>query len=179
MAKAISIVGPSGAGKTELICRLVEWFGCRGLRVAVLKHTRHRDPADRGKDTWRFRQAGARVVALAAPGLLQVSRPVPGEPPLAETLARLSPEADLILVEGYKSGQLPKIALLNLAGTGVPPEPPPYSGVIALVGPAPAIAPEGLPVFAAGEVEAIGAFILAHLDLPGSGPGKDPGPVRK
>ena len=81
MAKALAIVGPSGSGKTELICRLLEWFARRGLRVAVLKHTHHRDLGDRDKDTWRFRRAGARVVALAAPGLLQVSRQVPGEPP--------------------------------------------------------------------------------------------------
>jgi hypothetical protein len=38
---------------------------------------------------------------------------------------------------------------------------------------------EGLPVFAAGEVQAIGAFILAHLGLPKSGPEKDPGPARE
>ena len=112
MAKALSIVGPSGSGKTELICRLLAWFERRGLRVAVLKHTHHRDLGDRGKDTWRFRQAGAALVALAAPGLLQVNRPFPAEPPLSEVLASLSPEVDLILVEGYKSGPLPKIVVL-------------------------------------------------------------------
>ncbi|MCL4502808.1 MAG: molybdopterin-guanine dinucleotide biosynthesis protein B, partial [Deltaproteobacteria bacterium] len=109
MAKALSIVGFSGSGKTELICLLLDWLIRQGIRVAVLKHTHHLDPGDRGKDTWRFRQAGARAVALAAPGLLQVSRSFPEEPPLPMILESLSPEADLILVEGYKSGPLPKI----------------------------------------------------------------------
>ena len=81
MAKALSIVGFSGSGKTELICRLLDWLVRQGLKVAVLKHTHHHDPGDQGKDTWRFRQAGARVVALAAPGLLQVSHAFPEEPP--------------------------------------------------------------------------------------------------
>ncbi|MGA9820710.1 MAG: molybdopterin-guanine dinucleotide biosynthesis protein B [Desulfobaccales bacterium] len=153
-------MGPSGSGKTELICRLLEWFGRRGLRVAVLKHTHHRDPGDRDKDTWRFRRAGARVVALAAPGLLQVSRQVIGEPPLSETLAALAREADLILVEGYKSGPLPKIAVLSV----VPKEPPAISPqVIAMVGLAPVAT--DLPVFAPEDLEAIGGFILAHLGL--------------
>lgn len=177
MAKALAIVGPSGSGKTELICRLLKWFARRGLRVAVLKHTHHRDPGDRDKDTWRFRRAGARVVALAAPGLLQISRQVPGEPSLSETLAALGREADLILVEGYKSGPLPKIAVLPASA---PENPAPAPQVIAVVGPAPVAA--GLPVFPPEDLEAIGVFILAHLGLPGpagdsgSGQGKaDPG----
>jgi molybdopterin-guanine dinucleotide biosynthesis protein B len=162
MAKALAIVGPSGSGKTELICRLLEWFARRGLRVAVLKHTHHRDLGDRDKDTWRFRRAGARVVALAAPGLLQVSRQVPGEPPLSEILAALGREADLILVEGYKSGPLPKIAVLPASAKE---NPAPSPQVIAMVGPAPVAAE--LPVFLPEELEAIGVFILAHLGLPG------------
>jgi molybdopterin-guanine dinucleotide biosynthesis protein MobB len=165
-SKAISIVGLAGSGKTELICRLLNWLAPQGLRVAVLKHTHHSAPGDRGKDTWRFRQAGARVVALAAPGLLQISHSFPAEPALSEILAALSPEVDLILVEGYKAGPLPKIAVLNPALEERLPE---LSQVIALVGPAPSVA--AVPVFPPEEVAAIGAFILAHLGLsvPGAG----------
>lgn len=162
MAKALAIVGPSNSGKTGLICRLLGWFASLGLRVAVLKHTRHRDPGDRGKDTWRFRQAGAQVVALAAPGLFQISHAIPGEPHLSETLAALGREVDLILVEGYKSGPLPKIAVLPATGKMALPS---YPQVIAMVGQAPAA--KELPVFAPDEIEAIGAFILAHLGVPG------------
>jgi molybdopterin-guanine dinucleotide biosynthesis protein MobB len=166
MSRAISIVGLSGSGKTELICRLLDWLVRQGLRVAVLKHTHHSDPGDRGKDTWRFRQAGARVVALAAPGLLQISHSFPAEPPLSEILASLSPEVDLTLVEGYKAGPLPKIAVLNPA---LEERLPDLSQVIALVGPAPATV--AVPVFQPDEVAAIGAFILAHLGLPRPGAG--------
>jgi molybdopterin-guanine dinucleotide biosynthesis protein B len=161
MTKAISIVGFSGSGKTELICRLLKYFSGRGLRVAVLKHTHHKlSPEDEGKDTWRFRQAGAAVTALAAPGLLQIS--FPGEPPLAESLTVLSPETDLILVEGYKYGPLPKIVVLN---PELKESPPDLTQVMAVVSPVSVASPG--PVFRPEEVEAIGALILDHLGLSG------------
>ena len=164
MSKALSIVGFSGSGKTELICRLLDWLVRQGLKVAVLKHTHHHDPGDQGKDTWRFRQAGARVVALAAPGLLQVSQSFPEEPPLPLILESLSPEVDLILVEGYKASPLPKIVVLNPA---IEARLPDLTQVIALVGPASAAAT--VPVFQPADVAAIGGFILAHLGLPEPG----------
>ncbi len=164
MTKAISIVGPSGSGKTELICRLLDWFARQGFRVAVLKHTHHHDLGDRGKDTWRFRQAGARVVALAGPGLLQITRAYADEPQLAAALAELAPEVDLVLVEGYKSGSLPKIAVLNPEAEVSPPK---YTGVIATVNQGPAVSAG--PVFQPG-VEALGALIRTHLGLPEPGP---------
>ena len=105
------MVGSSNSGKTELICRLLEWFTNQGLRVAVLKHSHHRQLGDDGKDTWRYRQAGARLVGLAAPGLIQITRSGPGEPPLQMILAEMIQAADLILVEGYKTSDLPKMGL--------------------------------------------------------------------
>lgn len=172
MTKAISIVGPSGSGKTELICRLLDWFAQQGFRVAVLKHTHHQDLADQGKDTWRFRQAGARVVALAGPGVMQITRIYAQEPQLAAALAELADGVDLILVEGYKSGALPKIAVLNPETEESPPQ---YTGVIATVSRSPA-ASAG-PVFQPEDVTAIGALIRTHLGLPESGP-QSPGKGR-
>ena len=128
--------------------------------MAVLKHTHHHDPGDQGKDTWRFRQAGARVVALLAPGLLQVSHAFPEEPPLPQILESLSPEVDLILVEGYKSSPFPRSSCCIHTATERLPD---LTQLIALVGPASAAA--AVPVFQPGEVAAIGGFILAHLGL--------------
>ncbi|MFA5110087.1 MAG: molybdopterin-guanine dinucleotide biosynthesis protein B, partial [Desulfobaccales bacterium] len=119
-------MGPANSGKTELICRLLEWFAAQGVRVAVLKHSHHLHLADAAKDTGRYRQSGGRLVALAAPGLVQITRTFPAEPPLPSILAELAPEADLILVEGYKSSDLPKLALAAAAAPL-----PDYPGVVA------------------------------------------------
>lgn len=157
-AKAIAIVGPSNSGKTELICRLLEWFAAQGLRAAVLKHSHHQHLGDEGKDTWRYRQAGGRLVALAAPGLLQITRSGPEEPPLVAILSELAPAADLILVEGYKTSGLLKVGL-------APPEAssslPDYPRLVAWVSARP-LATQ-LPVFHPHQVAEIGRFIRDQL----------------
>jgi len=156
--KAFAIVGTSNTGKTELICRLLEWFSAQGLRVAVLKHSHHQQLGDDGKDTWRYRQAGSRLVALAAPGLLQITRASAQEPPLEAILAELAPGADLILVEGYKTSHLPKVGLAPTDATSPLPD---YPRLLAWVSARPL--PTPLPVFNPLDVAAIGRFIQDQL----------------
>ena len=156
--KALAIVGTSNSGKTELICRLLEWFTAQGLRVAVLKHSHHQQLGDDGKDTWRYRQAGARLVALAAPGLLQITRSGPEEPPLEAILAELAPGADLILVEGYKTSDLPKVGLAPPDAASPLPD---YPRLVAWVSARPL--PTHLPVFNPLQVAEIGRFIQDQL----------------
>jgi len=159
--KAIAFVGFSNTGKTELICRLLPGLAARGLKVAVLKHSHHQDldRKEQGKDTGRYRRAGAHAVALAAPGLLQVSYSFSGDPPLERVLSALAADADLILVEGYKTGPLPKVAVL---GAGPGEEVPDYPHLIALVGDRPVDSP--LPVFQPHEVEELGRWLYDYLN---------------
>jgi molybdopterin-guanine dinucleotide biosynthesis protein B len=158
--RAIAFVGFANSGKTELICRLLPELTARGLEVAVLKHSHHEglDRVDVGRDTWRYRRAGARAVALAAPGLLQVTREFPGDPPLNEVLQALSPTAEIILVEGYKTGPLPKVAVL---GPGAGREVPAYPNLVALVSDQPVDSP--LPVFQPGQVKEMGRWLHDYL----------------
>jgi molybdopterin-guanine dinucleotide biosynthesis adapter protein len=151
-------VGPSNSGKTELICRLLEWFSAHKLRAAVLKHSHHQHLGDDGKDTWRYRQAGGRLVALAAPGVLQITRSSPEEPPLDAILAQLAPGSDLILVEGYKTSDLPKVALPPPDAASPLPD---YPHLVAWVSAWPL--PTTLPVFHPRQVEEMGRFIRDQL----------------
>jgi molybdopterin-guanine dinucleotide biosynthesis protein B len=151
-------VGISNSGKTELICRLLEWFTSQGLRAAVLKHSHHQNLGDDGKDTWRFRQAGARLVGLAAPGLLQITRSSAQEPKLNAILAEMAQGADLILVEGYKTSDLPKVGLAPPDAASPLPD---YPRLLAWVSARPL--PTHLPVFNPLEVAAIGRFIQDQL----------------
>ncbi len=156
--KAVAVVGPSNSGKTELICRLLEWFQAQGLEVAVLKHSHKVNLGDQGKDTGRFHRAGAGNVALAAPGLLQITRYLPEDPPVEKALAAWAPDVDLILVEGYKSSSLPKIALVGPGWKKVLQD---CSRVIALVSREPY--ESRLPVFAPSQVAELGRFIKEFL----------------
>jgi molybdopterin-guanine dinucleotide biosynthesis protein B len=156
--KAIAFVGPANSGKTELICRLLSWFTGQGLRAAVLKHSHKQHLGDDGKDTWRYRQAGGRLVALAAPGLLQITRSGPEEPSLAMILAELAPGSDLILVEGYKTSDLPKVGLAPPDATTKLPD---YPRLVAWVSAWPL--PTDLPVFHPLQVAELGRFIQEQL----------------
>ena len=58
--RIVAISGIKNSGKTTLICRLLENFKEKGLRVAVLKHDGHDFKPDvPGTDTYRQLQAGA------------------------------------------------------------------------------------------------------------------------
>jgi molybdopterin-guanine dinucleotide biosynthesis protein B len=113
----VSIVGRSNSGKTTLLEKLVRELTARGRRVATIKHHFH-GPVEvdvPGKDSWRHKRAGARVVALSSPDTLFVVRDTAGELPL-ETIAHQALfEVDVILTEGFKSAPMPKVEVIRAA----------------------------------------------------------------
>jgi molybdopterin-guanine dinucleotide biosynthesis adapter protein len=157
---AVAIVGLASCGKTELICKLLALAQERGLRVAALKHSHKNLQVDQpGKDTWRFRQAGARAVALAAPGLLQVTHFPAADPPAAEVLAALPADVDFVLVEGYKTGPMPKIVFVPPGNPGA--ELPKFTNSIAYI--CDRALNTALPVFCRDQAGEILDFILQWL----------------
>jgi len=103
-------VGRSGSGKTTLLEKLIPEIKRRGYRVAVIKHDAHRFEIDYpGKDTYRHYQAGADAVMISsAEKMALITRAGGREAPLDE-LVRQLPPVDLVLTEGYKTGDRPKI----------------------------------------------------------------------
>lgn len=117
MQQVWGIAGHSGSGKTTLIERLLPLLAARGVSVNVIKHSHHDlalEPP--GKDSARFRAAGAAEVLIASPYRFAIMHELRGapEPTLAEQLARLAP-ADLTLVEGFKQEAIPKIEVWRAA----------------------------------------------------------------
>jgi len=105
----ISIVGKSNSGKTTLLERLIAELKRRGYRVGTIKHDVHGFDIDRpGKDSWRHAQAGSDVVVIASPNRLALIRRLERELSLDE-VARYFSDVDIILTEGYKRGDKPKI----------------------------------------------------------------------
>ena len=67
--KVVGFAGYSGAGKTQLLERLIPALRMRGLRVSVAKHAHHDFDIDHpGKDTYRHREAGAFEIVVASTG---------------------------------------------------------------------------------------------------------------
>jgi molybdopterin-guanine dinucleotide biosynthesis protein B len=105
----ISVVGKSNAGKTTLLEKLIAELKWRGYRVATVKHDTHGFDIDRpGKDSWRHAQAGSDVVVLSGPNRLAMIEKREQEITLNEIVDRVT-NVDIILTEGYKRGDRPKI----------------------------------------------------------------------
>ena len=106
----VAIVGHSGSGKTTLLERLIPEMKRRGYQAAVVKHIHHSgiEFDVPGKDSWRFARAGADQVVLAAPDQVVHLRRCQGRPTLAEAVRDVR-GVDLILVEGFKRANVPKI----------------------------------------------------------------------
>ena len=97
----VGITAWSGTGKTTFLEQLIPALNRRGIRTGVIKHTHHDpQPETPEKDTYRLRQAGAAHVLLI----------VREEFSLEEGRKKL-PDCDLILVEGFKYADLPRIEL--------------------------------------------------------------------
>ena len=111
----LTFVGLSGTGKTTFLEKLIPELKGRGLRLAVLKHDAHQFEVDKpGKDTWRFTQAGADVVAISNREKFAMIERTSRQLTLAELIGRL-PDVDLVLTEGYKRSRVKKIELHRAA----------------------------------------------------------------
>ncbi len=110
---ALAFVGRSGSGKTTFLEKLIPLLTARGLRVGALKHAHHLVEIDKpGKDSYRLREAGAVEVVANAPNMLALIRKQSTDLPLQEALGYFR-EVDIVLVEGYKGEDLPRIEIFR------------------------------------------------------------------
>jgi molybdopterin-guanine dinucleotide biosynthesis protein B len=107
----ISFVAKSGTGKTTLIEKIIPVLKSKGYKLGVIKHDAHRFDIDKpGKDSWRMTQAGADSVLISSPEKVALIEQVEEEKNLDELIAML-PEVNLILTEGFKRNNKPKIEI--------------------------------------------------------------------
>lgn len=108
----------SGTGKTTLLKKLIPELKAKGLRLGVIKHAHHDFDTDKpGKDSYELRKAGARQMLVSSSRrnvLITELDTEEKEPSLNELVAQLDDgELDLILVEGFKNENFPKIELFR------------------------------------------------------------------
>ena len=110
MPPVISIIGKSKAGKTTLIEKLVGELKSRGYRVATIKHAPEGVTFDEpGKDSWRHVQAGSDATAISSSNEIVVVKPVANASSLDDIVRLLGEDYDIILAEGFKHDDAPKI----------------------------------------------------------------------
>jgi molybdopterin-guanine dinucleotide biosynthesis protein B len=109
----IAVVGRSGAGKTTLLENLIRELRQRGLKIGTVKHDVHGFEMDKpGKDTWRHKKAGALTTLISSPYQIGMVRDVDHDHDVDE-LAPFFKDVDLILAEGYKRSNKPKIEIFR------------------------------------------------------------------
>jgi molybdopterin-guanine dinucleotide biosynthesis protein MobB len=107
----VSIVAKSGTGKTTLLEKLIAEMKKRGFRIAAIKHDAHSFSIDHeGKDSWRLTEAGADTMLITSPAkVAMVKQNQHTEPTLSETIATYCQDVDIVLTEGFKRSNMPKI----------------------------------------------------------------------
>ena len=106
----ISVVGKTNSGKTTLIEKIIPELKKRGYKVGAIKHDVHQFEIDyEGKDTWRMTQAGAETVVIASDKKMGMVKRLNSEYTLDKIAEWLFPDVDIVITEGYKKQNKPKI----------------------------------------------------------------------
>jgi molybdopterin-guanine dinucleotide biosynthesis protein B len=154
------VAARSGTGKTTLLEKVIEDMTARGYAVGTIKSDSHGMQMDReGKDTWRFTQAGAVATAIIGPGAYALIQKTPAKEDLETVVAMLS-DVDIILVEGYKGANRPKIEIVRAEkGTDVITDPRDLVAVVSDIGTFPDL-PGTVPVFALDDYRNVAELIV-------------------
>lgn len=159
------IAGYKNAGKTTLVVDVVRELTGRGLRVATVKHAHHEFDIDHpGKDSYQHRAAGACEVIVASSRRWAhiVELADQPEPSLGELLEQVG-DVDLVLVEGFKHDDHPKLEIRR-TDSDAPLIAAEHDSVRAIV--SDGEVPEApVPVIERGDVGSIADFILGQVGL--------------
>lgn len=129
--------------------------------MATIKHAHHEFDIDHpGKDSYKHRNAGAAEVIVISDKRWAQIRELDGQPQpdLSQLLSQLGGNIDLVLVEGYKHGQHPKLELRrkDLHNPELAPEDSAIKAIVCDY----SIESAGVPVLDRANVPAIADFIL-------------------
>ena len=163
--KIFGIAGHSGMGKTTLLERLVPEISSRGLVVSLIKHSHKNIDIDRpGKDSYRLRESGCKEVLLLGNDRWALMHELRGavEPTLDYLLDRMQ-HCDLVLIEGFKGGEFPKLEVWR-NGLGKSTLWPEWPGIVAIASDEP-VAGAKVTQLDLADVTSIASFALQNATL--------------
>lgn len=117
MLPMVCFVGASDCGKTTLIENIIPILSRNGIKVGTIKNDVHGFDVDKeGKDTYRHKKSGAYSVIISGLDNFAMISDGNSKMTLDDYLFLVSDKVDIVLGEGFKSSEKPKIELF-LKGT--------------------------------------------------------------
>jgi len=112
----ICIVGKSKSVKLMIMQELILELKVRRLRVGALKYHKHGDfEIDiKGKDTWKYANAGADTVAISSPVKFAVIKKASGEPEIDDIIQNHFADCDIVLADGFTFSDKPRIIVTEI-----------------------------------------------------------------
>ncbi len=111
----VGIYGYQDSGKTVMVEKVVEALAKKGYQVASVKHSPHRKSVDsEGKDTWRHWKAGSDPVVFSSDSETAIIKHSKMDAEKIAGILRTEFNPDVIIIEGFKEGDFPKVALGNV-----------------------------------------------------------------
>ena len=113
--KIIGIVGWKNSGKTFYVSEIIKKLKSKNYRIASIKHAHHEFDVDHhNTDSYIHRKSGSSQVIISSSKrwakMIELEKQ--DEKKLDELINELS-ETDIVLVEGYKNENHPKIEIIS------------------------------------------------------------------
>ena len=115
MTKIVGIVGWKDVGKTFFVTEIINILVKKGYKVGTIKHAHHDFDIDKpGTDSFKHRQSGANEVIISSSKRWAkiIENENKNEKKLKELLKEFN-DVDIVLVEGYKKENHPKIEIIS------------------------------------------------------------------
>lgn len=110
MIPIISVVGKSKSGKTTFICSLIKELNKRGYNVGTIKHTPSGFDILPQKDNFKHFESGAKISCCVCENEVLLISKLQSQSILA-IIDNYFEDVDIVLVEGYKHENFPKILI--------------------------------------------------------------------
>ena len=115
MTKVVGIVGWKDVGKTFFVTEIINLLVKKGYKVGTIKHAHHDFDIDKpGTDSFKHRQSGASEVIISSSKRWAkiIENNNKTEKKLNELLREFI-DVDLVIVEGFKNENHPKIEIIG------------------------------------------------------------------
>ena len=160
MAAIISFVGKHNSGKTTFLIGIINKLQQRGIKTAVVKHAHKGLDLPGSFDSDRLFAAGASIVYASSPEFSLIYRRNQEEWSIEQIYAQIAGDVDLVITEGFKGKDFPKIEVLRREISTSTLE---ITNVLARV--TDFTLEESVPTFSFEQQEEITAFILEYFGM--------------